>query len=71
MEEKKANPLATGAWLVEWTERERGWGQRPDGAYYYSDLKTAKERTEVLLRTMREQETKIHHGAVPAEILLA
>jgi hypothetical protein len=27
---------------VEWTESERGWGQRPDGFTYYPTLESAK-----------------------------
>lgn len=27
---------------VEWTEYERGWGQRPDGFSYHPDMLTAK-----------------------------
>jgi hypothetical protein len=28
---------------VEWTERERGWGQRPDGYTYHSTMEVANQ----------------------------
>lgn len=28
---------------IEWTEYERGWGQRPDGTSYHKDLKSAED----------------------------
>ncbi len=30
-------------YCVNWTESERGWGQRPDGYTLHKDFKTAKE----------------------------
>lgn len=29
--------------MVEWTEYERGWGQRPDGVSFYTDVAAAQK----------------------------
>jgi hypothetical protein len=47
-----------GAWLVEWTETERGWGMRPDGAYYYPSKKAAEKDTAKREQAMRDEEEK-------------
>jgi len=43
------------AWLVEWAETEAGWGQRPDGAWYYPTEKAAIDDTNRRLADMRER----------------
>jgi len=63
----KKQELTTGAWLVEWTESERGWGQRPDGAYYYPTETIAKKETKKSLTVMRKREAAIYNGATPDE----
>lgn len=47
------------AWLVEWTETEVGWGQRPDGAWYYPTEEAATTDTERMLTGMREREKEM------------
>jgi hypothetical protein len=42
------------AWLVEWTETEVGWGQRPDGAWYYPTEEAATKDTDRRLAEMRK-----------------
>jgi len=59
--------MANGAWLVEWTESERGWGKRPDGCWYYPSEKVAKKQTAALLKEMRDREAKIYKGSTPDE----
>jgi hypothetical protein len=54
MPEKTDEPQAE-AWLVEWTETEAGWGQRPDGAWYYATEEAATTDTDRRLAEMRER----------------
>lgn len=48
MPENSDEPQAE-AWLVEWTETEVGWGQRPGGAWYYPAEEAAKNDTDRIL----------------------
>lgn len=59
--------MSQGAWLVEWTELERGWGMRPDGCWYFPSEEIAKTRTKEQTRELREEEYKIYKGATPDE----
>ena len=43
---KKRMNVQAEAWLVEWTETEAGWGQRPDGAWYYATEEAATRDTD-------------------------
>ena len=56
----------TGAWLVEWTETERGWGMRPDGAYYYPSKEAAEKDTAEREKAMRDDEEKEGYGYLHA-----
>lgn len=53
---KKTDELQAEAWLVEWTETEAGWGQRPDGAWYYATEEAATRDTEQRLAEQRARE---------------
>lgn len=39
-----------GCYRVQWTEYERGWGQRPDGTQYFATEQQAKERNKESLK---------------------
>lgn len=56
-----------GAWLVEWEERERGWGSRPDGCWYYPSKEEANLKTSQRLLEIRKREQEIYGSGVPAE----
>jgi hypothetical protein len=58
---KKTDDTQTLAWLVEWTETETGWGQRPDGAWYYPTEKAATKDTGRMLADMRAREEEIEN----------
>ena len=45
--------------LIEWTEYERGWGQRPDGISLYADSSFAQKHIDSVYSS--------RHGAVPDE----
>lgn len=59
--EKTTDELQTEAWLVEWTETESGWGQRPDGAWYYPTEEAARRDTDRMLADMRGREKEIEN----------
>jgi hypothetical protein len=65
----KTDEPHTEAWLVEWTETEAGWGQRPDGAWYYATEEAATKDTDRRLAEMREwaKEREGHQGNLPME----
>lgn len=67
MNDSQPKTLSPGAWLVEWTESERGWGQRLDGCWYYPDKETAGRETKNRVSAMRKEEAGRHKGAVPDE----
>lgn len=56
-----------GAWLVEWTEREKGWGSRPDGCWYYESKEEANLRTSQRLDKIRQLERDMYGSRVPDE----
>jgi len=58
---KKTDEPQTEAWLVEWTETETGWTQRPDGAWYYPTEEAATKDTDRMLTDMRAREKEIEN----------
>ncbi|MFZ0336993.1 MAG: hypothetical protein WAL45_03110 [Terracidiphilus sp.] len=53
---KKTDEPQAQAWLVEWTETEAGWGQRPDAAWYFPTEEAAMEATNRRLADQRARE---------------
>jgi len=51
---------------VEWTEKERGWGQRPDGFTYYPSIEKAKAAIEKYWDKMPKDEVPECYSA-PSE----
>jgi hypothetical protein len=66
---KNTDEPQTEAWLVEWTETEAGWGQRPDGAWYYPTEEAATKGTDRRLADMQEGEIERENrrGNLPIE----
>lgn len=59
--------MVHGAYMVQWIESERGWGQRNDGVFYYLTEEQAEKDTEEIVKKMREYEAKIYNGTTPRE----
>lgn len=51
---------------IPWTEFERGWGRRPDGATLYRDREAIREHLEEW-NEIRQRETEQNPGVVPDE----
>jgi hypothetical protein len=65
---KAPEPVKThSAWKVQWIERERGFGQRPDGADYYPTKEKAQASTDKTLAEMRKREALTYKGRTPDE----
>lgn len=47
-------------YYIEWTEFERGWGQRPDGKSYYATKETAMEAYDKVYEARKN-----HTGPAP------
>jgi len=59
--------MTRGAYMVQWIETERGWGQRNDGVFYYLTEDQAEKDTEEIVKKMREYEAKIFGRVTPEE----
>lgn len=47
-----------GCYRVQWTEYERGWGQRPDGTQYFATLEHAEERLDLFAQERAREQQK-------------
>tara|TARA_Y100000310_G_scaffold94631_1_gene92386 strand:- start:2224 stop:2697 length:474 start_codon:yes stop_codon:yes gene_type:complete len=54
----KARPATIKVWVQQWTEREQGWGQRPDG---YT-LHIEREDIDRFVKAMRDREAAQGYG---------
>lgn len=55
------------AYMVSWTEREAGWGCRPDGYHFFNSAAEATRLTHLNLNLQRANERVLYGGSTPDE----